>query len=67
MFRFTPEMEQRLREGMTQQDPAVLMGRRGEGNHQLIGRVELGKAPYPALGFVADYLRGKAGTIVPIW
>jgi len=33
------------------------MGRQGKGNHQLIGKVELGKAPYPSLGFVADYLR----------
>ncbi|MBN2465711.1 hypothetical protein JXD38_08855 [candidate division WOR-3 bacterium] len=40
----------RLREGMTQQDPAALMGRQGKGNHQLLGRVELGKAPYPSLG-----------------
>ncbi len=62
MFKFTPEMglrlrELRLREGMTQQELAVLMGRQGKGNHQLIGKVELGKAPYPSLGFVADYLR----------
>ncbi len=62
MFKFTPEMgrrlrELRLREGMTQQELAVLMGRQGKGNHQLIGRVELGKARYPSLGFVADYLR----------
>ena len=62
MFKFTPEMglrlrELRLREGMTQQELAVLMGRQGKGNHQLIGKVELGKAHYPSLGFVADYLR----------
>jgi transcriptional regulator with XRE-family HTH domain len=62
MFKFTPEMglrlrELRLRQGMTQQELAVLMGRQGKGNHQLIGKVELGKAPYPSLGFVADYLR----------
>jgi len=57
MFRFTPEMGLRLRGGMTQQELAVLMGRQGKGNHQLIGKVELGKAPYPSLGFVADYLR----------
>jgi transcriptional regulator with XRE-family HTH domain len=62
MFKFTPEMglrlrDLRLREGMTQQELAVLMGRQGKGNHQLIGKVELGKAPYPSLGFVADYLR----------
>ena len=62
MFKFTPEMgmrlrELRLREGMTQQELAVLMGRQGKGNHHLIGKVELGKAPYPSLGFVADYLR----------
>ena len=62
MFKFTPEMglrlrELRLRKGMTQQELAVLMGRQGKGNHQLIGKVELGKAPYPSLGFVADYLR----------
>ncbi len=62
MFKFTPEMGLRLRglrlrEGMTQQELAVLMGRQGKGNHQLIGKVELGKAPYPSLGFVADYLR----------
>ena len=62
MFKFTPEMglrlrELRLRECMTQQELAVLMGRQGKGNHQLIGKVELGKAPYPSLGFVADYLR----------
>jgi transcriptional regulator with XRE-family HTH domain len=62
MFKFTPEMGSRLRglrvaAGLTQQELAVLMGRQGKGNHQLIGKVELGKAPYPSLGFVADYLR----------
>jgi len=62
MFRFTPEMGLRLRglrlrEGMTQQELAVLMGRQGKGNHHLIGKVEIGKSPYPSLGFVADYLR----------
>ena len=71
MFRFTPEMglrlrELRLREGMTQQELAVLMGRQGKGNHQLIGKVELGKAPYPSLGFVADYLRACKASFTDI-
>ncbi len=62
MFKLTPEMGLglsglRLREGMTRQELAVLMDRQGKGNHQLIGKVERGKAPYPSLGFVADYLR----------
>ena len=71
MFKFTPEMglrlrELRLREGMTQQELAVLMGRQGRGNHQLIGKVELGKAPYPSLGFVADYLRACKASFTDI-
>jgi transcriptional regulator with XRE-family HTH domain len=71
MFKFTPEMglrlrELRLREGMTQQELAVLMGRQGKGNHQLIGKVELGKAPYPSLGFVADYLRACRASFADI-
>jgi len=71
MFKFTPEMglrlrELRLREGMTQQELAVLMGRQGKGNHQLIGKVELGKAPYPSLGFVADYLRACRASFTDI-
>ena len=71
MFKFTPEMglrlrELRLREGMTQQELAVLMGRQGKGNHQLIGKVELGKAPYPSLGFVADYLRACKASFADI-
>jgi transcriptional regulator with XRE-family HTH domain len=71
MFKFTPEMglrlrELRLREGMTQQELAVLMGRQGKGNHQLVGKVELGKAPYPSLGFVADYLRACKASFADI-
>jgi transcriptional regulator with XRE-family HTH domain len=71
MFKFTPEMGLklrglRLREGMTQQELAVLMGRQGKGNHQLIGKVELGKAPYPSLGFVADYLRACRASFADI-
>lgn len=71
MFKFTPEMgrrlrELRLREGMTQQELAVLMGRQGKGNHQLIGKVELGKARYPSLGFVADYLRACRASFTDI-
>ena len=71
MFKFTPEMglrlrKLRLREGMTQQELAVLMGRQGKGNHQLIGKVELGKAPYPSLGFVADYLRACRASFTDI-
>ena len=71
MFKFTPEMglrlrELRLREGMTQQELAVLMGRQGKGNHQLIGKVELGKAHYPSLGFVADYLRACKASFTDI-
>lgn len=71
MFRFTPEMglrlrELRFREGMTQQELVVLMGRQGKGNHQLIGKVELGKAPYPSLGFVADYLRACRASFADI-
>jgi transcriptional regulator with XRE-family HTH domain len=71
MFKFTREMGLRLRglrlsEGMTQQELAVLMGRQGKGNHQLIGKVELGKAPYPSLGFVADYLRACRASFTDI-
>ncbi len=71
MFRFTEEMGLRLRalrlkEGITQQELAVLMGRQGKGNHQLIGKVELGRAPYPSLGFVADYLRACRASFVDI-
>jgi transcriptional regulator with XRE-family HTH domain len=71
MFRFTPEMGLRLRglrlrEGITQQELAVLMGRQGKGNHHLIGKVELGKAPYPSLGFVADYLRACRASFTDI-
>jgi transcriptional regulator with XRE-family HTH domain len=62
MFKLTAEMGLRLRglrlrAGLTQQELAVLMGRQGKGNHQLIGKVERSKAPYPSLGFIADYLR----------
>jgi transcriptional regulator with XRE-family HTH domain len=62
MFKVTPEMgarlrELRLREGMTQQELAVLMGRQGKGNAFLISRFEGGHVPYPSFGFVADYLR----------
>jgi len=61
-FKFTPELGERLRQlrfkaGVTQQELAVLMGRQGKGNHRLVGMLELGKVPYPSLGFVADYLR----------
>jgi transcriptional regulator with XRE-family HTH domain len=71
MFRFTAEMGLRLRalrlkEGITQQELAVLMGRQGKGNHQLIGKVERGHAPYPSLGFVADYLRACRASFVDI-
>ena len=71
MFKFTPAMggrlrELRLREGITQQELAVLMGRQGKGNHQLIGKVELGKAPYPSLGFIADYLRACKASFTDI-
>jgi len=71
MFKFTPEMGLRLRglrvaAGLTQQELAVLMGRQGKGNHQLIGKVELGKARYPSLGFVADYLRACRASFADI-
>jgi len=71
MFRFTEEMGLRLRalrlkEGLTQQELAVLMGRQGKGNHQLIGKVERGHAPYPSLGFVADYLRACRASFADI-
>jgi transcriptional regulator with XRE-family HTH domain len=61
-FKFTSEMgarlrELRLREGMTQQELAVLMGRQGKGNAFLISRFENGHLDYPSFGFVADYLR----------
>lgn len=61
-FKFSPEMgprlrELRLREGMTQQELAVLMGRQGKGCAYLISRFECGRVPYPSFGFVADYLR----------
>jgi len=71
MFRFTEEMGLRLRalrlkEGITQQELAVLMGRQGKGNHQLIGKVERGHALYPSLGFVADYLRACRASFADI-
>lgn len=71
MFKFTAEMGLRLRglrlrAGLTQQELAVLMGRQGKGNHQLIGKVELGKARYPSLGFVADYLRACRASFADI-
>ena len=71
MFRFTEEMGLRLRalrlkEGVTQQELAVLMGRQGKGNHQLIGKVERGKAAYPSLGFIADYLRACRASFADI-
>ncbi|MBM3332108.1 helix-turn-helix transcriptional regulator [candidate division WOR-3 bacterium] len=61
-FKVTSKMgarlrELRLREGMTQQELAVLMGRQGKGNAFLISRFENGHVPYPSFGFVADYLR----------
>jgi transcriptional regulator with XRE-family HTH domain len=61
-FKFTDEMGARLRElrlkaGVTQQELAVLMGRKGKGNAFLISRFESGHIPYPSFGFVADYLR----------
>lgn len=61
-FRFTREIGQRLRElrlreGMTQQELAVLMGRQGKGCAYLISRFESGHVSYPSFGFVADYLR----------
>ena len=64
-------MELRLRglrvaAGLTQQELAALMGRHGKGNHQLIGKVELGKAPYPSLGFVADYQRACLASFTDI-
>jgi transcriptional regulator with XRE-family HTH domain len=71
MFKFTAEMGLRLRRlrvaaGLTQQELAVLMGRQGKGNHQLIGKVERGRAPYPSLGFVADYLRACRASFADI-
>jgi transcriptional regulator with XRE-family HTH domain len=70
-FKFASEMGARLRElqlkaGVTQQELAVLMGRQGKGNHQLIGKVELGKAHNPSLGFVADYLRACRASFTDI-
>ena len=61
-FKFTSELGERLRQlrlraGVTQQELAALMGRQGSGNHRLVGMLERGKAPYPSLGFIADYLR----------
>jgi transcriptional regulator with XRE-family HTH domain len=71
MFKFTAEMGLRLRglrvaAGLTQQELAVLMGRQGKGNHQLVGKLELGKVPYPSFGFVADYLRACRASFVDI-
>jgi transcriptional regulator with XRE-family HTH domain len=70
-FRATPELGERLRglrlqAGITQQELAVLMGRQGKGNHRLVGMLELGKVPYPSLGFVADYLRACRASFVDI-
>jgi transcriptional regulator with XRE-family HTH domain len=70
-FRATLELGQRLRglrlqAGITQQELAVLMGRQGKGNHRLVGMLELGKVPYPSLGFVADYLRACRASFVDI-
>jgi len=70
-FRATPELGERLRglrvgAGVTQQELAVLMGRQGKGNHRLVGMLELGKVPYPSLGFVADYLRACRASFADI-
>jgi len=70
-FRATPELGQRLRglrlqAGITQQELAVLMGRQGKGNHRLVGMLELGKVPYPSLGFIADYLRACRASFAEI-
>ncbi|UCG42914.1 MAG: helix-turn-helix domain-containing protein, partial [candidate division WOR-3 bacterium] len=52
-FRITPELGQRLRElrlkaGLTQQQVAVLMGRKGKGGHSIVGRLEAGRVPSPS-------------------
>jgi transcriptional regulator with XRE-family HTH domain len=70
-FKFTSEMgarlrELRLREGMTQQELAVLMGRQGKGNAFLISRFENGHLDYPSFGFVADYLRACRASFTDI-
>jgi transcriptional regulator with XRE-family HTH domain len=71
MFRVTEKRgarlrELRLREGMTQQELAVLMGRQGKGNAFLISRFEGGHVPYPSFGFVADYLRACRASFTDI-
>ncbi len=70
-FKFTSKMgarlrELRLRESMTQQELAVLMGRQGKGNAFLISRFENGHVPYPSFGFVADYLRACRASFIDI-
>ncbi len=61
-FRFSVEFGRRLRElrqeaGLSQQELAERMGRKGEGGHAFVGRLERASVSHPTLGLVADYLR----------
>ncbi|MBM3313336.1 helix-turn-helix transcriptional regulator, partial [candidate division WOR-3 bacterium] len=53
----------RLKEGMTQQELAGLMGRQGKGNHYVVGGLERGTFGNPTLGLVADYLRACRASV----
>lgn len=61
-FKLTPELGQRLRSlriraGLSQQQVASRMGRRGKGAHTMVGNLELARIKYPTLGLVVDFLR----------
>ncbi len=61
-FTLTPRLGQRLRSlriraGLSQQQVASRMGRRGKGAHTIVGNLELARIKYPTLGLVADFLR----------
>jgi transcriptional regulator with XRE-family HTH domain len=61
-FILTPELGQelralRVRAGLSQQQVALRMGRKGKGAHTLVGNLERARVKHPTLGLVADFLR----------
>jgi transcriptional regulator with XRE-family HTH domain len=62
-FKFPAELAARLREvrlgaGLSQSQLAMLMGRTGKGAWTVVARLEKGRATYPSVGLLSDFLRG---------
>jgi transcriptional regulator with XRE-family HTH domain len=61
-FVLTPELGQRLRSlrlraGVSQEQVAARMGRKGKGAHTMVGNLERARVKNPTLGLIADFLR----------